>query len=726
MSAKYRWDEFVLDLDAFRLERDGVPQALEPKAFDLLTLLVRQRGHLFTKQEIFDALWPETAVTDHALTRVVAQLRRVLGDDARQTRYIETVPTRGYRWIAPVVAVEAPDAHVTPADVAPVVRAKGAWRRLAPVAASFGLIVLLAAWLWSGGIDSAPASPPPRAAWPVQVTTSPGVDLHPAFSPHGDALAFVSDRSGSFEIYVRALAAGAAEVSLTQNGAQNVQPAWSPDGQMIAFHSLARGGIWVVPSRGGTPRQVAAEGSAPAWSPDGRQIAFQSDELSDLTPGAFGALSGSTIRVVDPDGSNPRQLTRPDEPLGGHGAPAWSNDGRYLAFSVSDGGPNNGIWLLTLDTRRTALVARGRSFYEVVFAPDDSALFAAGGDPFISRLPFDARAGRAAGEREVMPVAGVASVRGITISSRRGQLAFAGLTLTSHIWRQDLRADGRARGAARAVTTDASRRDSLPVVSHDGSQIAYISRRGGEPSNLWIISAEGGTALQVTADDYADLQPHWFPDGRRLAFVSSRQNSARLYSIDVTTRREQLILDMSRAGPHAGLAPGGKFGEFSLSPSMTRAAFSIVKGPLAHRQLHVTGLDSFAPRALTDGGEWIGFPAWSPDERSLAVEIKAGSSTHAGIADAQGGTVRRLTHERGHTWVRGWSPDANRISAAAFRGGRWDLRWIDATTGQQAPIVGPAVPRVYMRYPAVSPRGDYVVFERGELRGNIWTLPVTH
>jgi DNA-binding winged helix-turn-helix (wHTH) protein len=95
----------VLDLDAFRLERSGVPVALEPKALSLLALMVRRPNHLFTKQEIFGAVWPDTAVTDHALTRIVAQIRRALGDEAREARYLETVPTRGYRWIRPVVEV---------------------------------------------------------------------------------------------------------------------------------------------------------------------------------------------------------------------------------------------------------------------------------------------------------------------------------------------------------------------------------------------------------------------------------------------------------------------------------------------------------------------------------------------------------------------------------------------------------------------------------------------
>jgi hypothetical protein len=90
--ARFQFDDFVLDLDAFRLERGGFPVALEPKALWLLALMVRRPNHLFTKQEIFSAVWPDTAVTDHALTRIIAQVRRALGDEAREARYLETVP----------------------------------------------------------------------------------------------------------------------------------------------------------------------------------------------------------------------------------------------------------------------------------------------------------------------------------------------------------------------------------------------------------------------------------------------------------------------------------------------------------------------------------------------------------------------------------------------------------------------------------------------------------
>src|SRR5215510_10297315 len=103
--------------------------------------MIRRPGHLFTKREIFSTLWPDTAVTDHALTRVVAQLRRVLGDEARESRYLETVPTRGYRWIRPVTVDSVVPASV-PAMVDLTIDSHP-WSRRIPAAAVALVAVML-------------------------------------------------------------------------------------------------------------------------------------------------------------------------------------------------------------------------------------------------------------------------------------------------------------------------------------------------------------------------------------------------------------------------------------------------------------------------------------------------------------------------------------------------------------------------------------------------------
>jgi TolB protein len=125
---------------------------------------------------------------------------------------------------------------------------------------------------------------------------------------------------------------------------------------------------------------------------------------------------------------------------------------------------------------------------------------------------------------------------------------------------------------------------------------------------------------------------------------------------------------------------------------------------------------------VTDATQSAGYPSWSPDERRLALEVNEPNGTQAAVLDLGTGLLRRLTSERGETWVRSWSPDGRRITAAAMREGQWSLRWIDAATAEQGLITPPAPPRVYYRYPEWSPDGKRVLFERGELAGNIWMI----
>ncbi len=722
MATRYQWDDFVLDLDSYRLERAGVPLSLEPKVFNLLALMVQRPGHLFTKQEIFEALWPDTAVTDHALTRVVAQLRRALGDEAREARYLETVPTRGYRWIK-----EVEEAHEAPTEApgtrheAPIIMAT----RAPGLAAAFVLgLVTLGFLAWAQGRAPAAAddtrvgSRDPK--WPVQLTTFAGLDMHPAMSPQGDAIAFVSDRSGSFEIYVRGLSGGAGEVPLTSDGAQNLHPVWSPDGRFLAYHSNRHGGIWVIPARGGTPRQVSPIGARPAWSPDGARIAFQTDEFGDIAPNGYSAQAGSTIWIANADGTNARELTKPTRPMGGHASPAWSHSGRFIAFSVFDGGEENGVWIASTETGDAWPIELRTNMYDPVFAQDDSSVFAAGAEALITRLPVDQQSGKPNAAREVIPIAGVPGVRGLSLSPDGRRLAFAGMSLDSQVWSLELAKGGAPAGVPRPLTSDTSRRNSLAVISPNGGKIAYMSIRQGELPNVWLMNVDGTHPVQLTSNESAEHKPSWFPDGSRVSYLTKGRQVGGLWSVDITTRREQLLFDIAGADNFPKLA--GRLAELDPSPSVKQLAISMRTPPTGQRLLYVSPMETFQPRRIGPPG--AGYPSWSPDERQIAVEIKEGSSTHAGVIDVATGAMKQLTKERGHTWVRSWSPDGRRIVLAVMRDGRWSLRWIDVASGAEHALTPAYPPSAYLRYPEWSPQDDRIVFERGVTRGNIWTIAI--
>ena len=104
----YRFDDVAVDTQELRLSKSGEVKTLEPKAFAVLEFLIDNRGRLVTKDEILDAVWKDSFVTPNVLTRVIAQIRRALDDDPKGARYIETVPTRGYRFIAEITEGNEP------------------------------------------------------------------------------------------------------------------------------------------------------------------------------------------------------------------------------------------------------------------------------------------------------------------------------------------------------------------------------------------------------------------------------------------------------------------------------------------------------------------------------------------------------------------------------------------------------------------------------------------
>ena len=140
----------------------------------------------------------------------------------------------------------------------------------------------------------------------TQVTFSLDLDSFPSFSPDGTMLAYSSLQKSKLDLFVRSFAPGSQTRQVTDDGQQNVQPDWSPDGQYLVYHSIARGGIWVVPATGGSTRQIAEVGSAPRWSPDGRSVVYQSSEVHGLDVPT--AIAPSTLWITTFPGGERRAL----------------------------------------------------------------------------------------------------------------------------------------------------------------------------------------------------------------------------------------------------------------------------------------------------------------------------------------------------------------------------------------------------------------------------------
>jgi len=146
----YQFDDTLVDLQAFKVTKAYSPIQLEPKAVEVLVYLVENRERLIEKKELLDAVWKDAFVTENAMTRVIAQLRKALGDDSKHAKYIETVPTRGYRFIAEVEVTKREEAGELDVDQSKNThRGKLTSRRAVIIAACAMLVALIVALSYS-------------------------------------------------------------------------------------------------------------------------------------------------------------------------------------------------------------------------------------------------------------------------------------------------------------------------------------------------------------------------------------------------------------------------------------------------------------------------------------------------------------------------------------------------------------------------------------------------
>ena len=407
----YHFDDVVVDCEKFHIQKGDQTRTLSPRSFDLLVYLIEHRNRVVEKQELFEQVWKESFVTDNALTRAVKDIRRAIGDEADAPRYVETVPKRGYRFIA---EVKTPDEIAPHPDKATVLAqepvrpemgreatTKTGGQKIILYAAVCAAAVVAAFLIWKSQTGPGPTEDI-SVVRTMQITNWSGLDIYPALSPDGNSIAYSSDHSGGFEIYVKPLTPGAREIQLTSDGEQNFEPAWSPNGKLIAYYSKNRGGIWVVPASGGNVKQLTEFGSSPVWSPDGSTIAFQSHPVTDLGATGVGMISPSTIWIAPIEGSDPKPVTQVGNPPGGHGAPSWSIDGKRIMFAISDGNIG-GIYSVSADGGDLKQVVASRTYlYDPIYSHDGEHIYYGGiselGNFVLYRLRIFEATGEAAGE----------------------------------------------------------------------------------------------------------------------------------------------------------------------------------------------------------------------------------------------------------------------------------------------------------------------------------------
>jgi Tol biopolymer transport system component/DNA-binding winged helix-turn-helix (wHTH) protein len=510
---------FEADFHRLELRKHGRTLRLQAQPFQVLAALLENPGAVVTRDELRQRLWPENTFVDfeHGLNVAVTRLRQALGDSSEHPRYIETLAKRGYRFCG---TVERRQAEAT------IPRAHGNGVYWAIAAAGIAVLGISSLTLARRATRFTAVSR--RQALPL--TSFRGNEANPAVSPDGSRVAFTWDgaQRDNTDIYVMRLN-GEAPDRLTTDPSHDVSPAWSPDGSRIAFlRSLGddRAELLLIPSSRGPEHRIREIRNSElrsgrgrtvslAWSPDGEWIATSHREAGEVAESIYlFSTTGQARRVTVNRG------------VFGDQAPAWSPDGRRLAFTRMSGFSAAELYFVELEGGREPRPLTAHKAWSVnpIWLPDGNRiLYLTAAHP---EGPHELRIlqfGNGESSAPAVPLEG--DVREIALGR---DLVYSRVRRQTGIWRARIARPGEPPPLAELFIAS-TRDDQKPEYSPDGQRVAFTSSRSGSPE-IWVARANGEGAQKLTSFGGPLMGiARWSPDGQWLTFHSRPEGQADVY-----------------------------------------------------------------------------------------------------------------------------------------------------------------------------------------------------
>ena len=360
----YEFGPYRLDAVQRVLYRNEQPVLITPKALEVLLVLVRSSGQVVSKDELMSEVWPGTFVEPNNLAFNISLLRKALGENGDERGYIETVPKRGYRFVASVKAPSAANGNIWPPDTVELASKVKPWHSSVPprifailASAAVLIVIAIAAIVWIRS-EHAANSPAPKIRQLTTNTAENPVE-HSVISPDGKYLAY-GDSAG---IQIRLIETGESHLlpmppSLS-SGDLWFPVAWSPDGSRLVANSITSktNSAWSVSIIGGGASLLGENVLARSVSPDGSLIAFlKANESEPENAINHHLIKGAEIWAIGFHGENARRILA-GNPRTYIGSVAWSPSGERIAFQrfYLEGGESVRYRIETVDIARGAL-----------------------------------------------------------------------------------------------------------------------------------------------------------------------------------------------------------------------------------------------------------------------------------------------------------------------------------------------------------------------------------
>jgi DNA-binding winged helix-turn-helix (wHTH) protein/Tol biopolymer transport system component len=663
-----RFGVFEVDLRSGELRKNGLNLRLRGQPFEVLTMLLERPGEIVTREELQRRLWPADTFVDfdHSLNTAVNKIREVLGDSAETPRYVETVPRRGYRFIAPVDALTPSPSPTRERGLRLVGAGEGA--SLRRWVAAGGLVVVIAAVLVALIKTSERFRRRSRDLGPVRFQIAPPENLNIALdgsqpqatiSPDGGTVAFVAQEGGAREsglatsLWVRPLGAPSSRRLEGANGASF--PFWSPDSQNIAF--FADGKLKRIAVTGGSPLTICdGEGSGGTWGPDGTIVFTREDHAPLFRVPATGGVPTPATELNKTQGHR------------WHSWPQFFPDGRhflYFAESVSTG--KSGVHVKSLDSPEVHLLLATQT--AAAYAPSGFLLFVRDNVLFAQRLDLSRY------QLEGEPHQVVENVN----NNEAGDAAFSVSTNGVLVYR-----GGMPAPLVELAWYDRKGRRLGPLgeagdywqfaLSPDEKRLAVQRFLSTGDVDLWLLEVRTGVFSRLTFGPSWEFDPLWSPDSQRIVYAVGREDGTDLMEMVVGARTPQMIYSDNRSLLLDDWSPDGRFivgHVFPPGPELEMAVFVLpmqgerkpqypLRGPFIKDQFHVSPDSQWVVYNTDESGRFEVFissfpdfhlkrqvstrgggePVWrrdgkelfylSPEGKLMSVEIRAATSLEIG------------------------------------------------------------------------------------------------
>lgn len=655
----YRFGDFLVDNDQKLLLCSGIPTSVTPKVFETLLVLVEHSGRLVSKEELMSRVWPDSFVEESNLTFNIQQLRKCLGDDARNPRFIETVSRRGYRFIAPVEAQEVNLASPHTPAANPVAapsrlttedhnsQSRRHRRRLLTLA--FAIVVVLgvtAVVLWKVSKTKNKNLGELVAVLPLRIErmTASGQSNNAAISPDGKYLAYTRTVEGKQSIWLRQLATNA-NVEIVKAKDRIFGVAFANSGEYIYFVRGAPTALYRVSLLGDVPIKILdkLEGRF-SVSPDDHQIAFIR-VLDDA-----GGHEAYSLMIANSDGTAEHTLLARDYP-DKLDTPSWSSAGDSII--CTHGNTSNGSQSMSLlevnltdGATRELSTERFANITRIAALPHQQGLIMSAVKTlegyrqlwFVSfpNMEF----------KEI--TAGLSSYSDLSVAANANKMVASQITRAFDIWVGETRDVQHIRKVTGATEKFCWTPDQ---------KLVYSAMANGS-ADLWLMRADGQEQRQLTVNAATNSAPAVTPDGRSIVFISNRDGAFQIWRMNIDgSNPTRMTAGGSKNFP--AIAPDGRWILYNTTDDW---------------RLWKVPIDGGEPIRLTD--YYALLPSVSPDGKMIACLGRNGSKAALLVLSSSGGPPIKTFELAGQTFSGTriqWTADGKDLTYATELDGMTEL-----------------------------------------------------